>query len=263
VNSTLIRVVVFVCLFLNSAYFSSCSSSKKINTDYLYFRTGADTISTQPAETLIAANDLLSIQVYSKSLSQEQAAIFNIPSTAGSTTQGYQVNAAGNVEMPVIGAVTAQGLTKSQLQMLLAEKLQQYVKDPSVIVRFLEFNVNVLGEVHAPGMQKFNSDRVTIIDAISAAGDLTDYGKREAVTVIREENGKKIHYNIDLRSRAIFESPVYRLQPNDIVYVQPNNLKLKNMDTDQEANRKTGLFLAIISISLSAISLIITTLSLN
>ena len=91
--------------------------------------------------------------------------------------------------MPVIGDIKAAGLSKDSLQFLLEQKLAGYIKGPSVLVRFLGFNVNVLGEVRTPGTHKFLVDNVTVIDAISAAGDLTDYGKREDVTVIREEGG--------------------------------------------------------------------------
>src|SRR3712207_1189008 len=151
--------------------------------------------------------DILSIQVFSKTLNQEQAAIFNILNTSNNgatqTSQvnmaaGYQVSMSGTIDVPVIGGVKAVGLTKEQLQNLLAQKLADYVKSPTVIVRFLQFNVNVLGEVRSPGTHKFFQDRVTIIDAISSAGDLTDNGKRQDVTVIREENGKKIYRKIDL-----------------------------------------------------------------
>ena len=100
-------------------------------------------------------------------------------------------------------------------------------------------------------------DKVSIIDAISAAGDLTDYGKRENVTIIREQEGKKLYYTIDLRSKTLFESPVYILQPNDIVYVSPNSLKLKNLNVDPEKQRRSGLFLAITSVAVSIASLLI------
>jgi polysaccharide biosynthesis/export protein len=245
------------CILLFAVYLISCSSSKNIRKDYLYFRDGRDTVAISPKEIIIKANDLLSIQVFSQTLNQEQAAIFNIPASANSQVQGYQVNENGNIEMPVIGGIKALGLTKDQLQALLVQKLISYVKNPTVLVRFLQFNINVLGEVRTPGTQKFQVDKVTIIDAISAAGDLTDYGKREDVTVIRENSGKKIYHTIDLRDRNLFESPVYVLQPNDIVYVGPNNRKLQNLNINPDAQRKTGLFFTIISVMLSAASIVV------
>lgn len=256
ITQSLLLAVSFAVLL------SSCSSSK-INTNYLYFKNGADTVAAQQKETIIQANDLLSIQVYSRTLNQEQAAIFNIPITANSAAQGYQVSAAGNIDMPVIGAVKAAGLTKIQLQSALVQKLTDNVRNPSVLVRFLQFNVNVLGEVRTPGTQRFNVDRVTIIDALSAAGDLTEYGKREDIMVIREEEGKKIYHTVDLRSKTLFQSPVYTLQPNDIVYVAPNKNKLKSVNIDPDAQRRTGLVFNIISIVITITTLVITSLSLR
>jgi polysaccharide biosynthesis/export protein len=272
-SSSLTSLIILLTLY--SGFLASCSTSKKIKAaDYLYFRNGADTVSIQQKETVIQTYDLLSIQVYSKSSNQEQAAIFNIPpvsapgiSQAGSTSgmagssvsyqPGYQVNASGNIDYPVFGQLKVAGFTIDQLQKTLIQKLSNYVKDPSVIVRFLDFNVNVLGEVHEPGTHRFYANRVTVIDALGAAGDLTDYAKREDIMVIREENGKKVFYKIDLKDKAIFESQVYILQPNDIVYVSPNKYKIKNLSLNpEEKQRKTGVVFGIISIVISLATLI-------
>jgi polysaccharide export outer membrane protein len=216
-------------------------------------------VSIPAKKTNIQPFDILSVQVISRTLNQEQAAIFNYPAGKDGVqqAQGYQVNTGGNIEMPVVGQIKAAGLTLEELEVSIAEKLTNYVKNPGVIVRFLQFDVNVLGEVRNPGIQKFKTDKVTVIDALSSAGDLTDFGRREDVVVIREQYGKKITYRIDLRNRAIFESPVYYLQPNDIVYVNPNKYKLKNLDVDPSAQRKTGLFFSITSILLSIASIIV------
>lgn len=255
---------VITCIVVCTA----CTSSKKINKDYIYFKNGIDTVAVLQKQAIIQPGDELSIQVFSQTGKQEQAAVFNMQTSANSQTngqiqiQGCQVNPAGNIVIPKIGSIKAAGLTKDQLQDVLTQKLiqYQYVLDPLVLVRFLQFNISVLGEVRLPGTQKFQVDRVTIIDAISAAGDLTDYGKREDITVIREEDGKKIYHRIDLRNKDFFESPVYILQPNDIVYVSPNKNKLKNLSADPEVQRKTGLFLTITSVIVSVGTLIITAL---
>lgn len=252
------RLIIFLT-FIALASLTSCGSSKNVSKEHIYFQNGNDTVVSQSKETLIQSNDLLGIQVFSKTLNQEQAAIFNIPSTAG-TSQGYQVNLAGNIELPVIGSVKAAGLTKDQLQVEITQKITSYVKNPSVLVKFLLFNVNVLGEVRSPGVQKFTVDRVTIIDALSAAGDLTDYGKRDNIIVIREEAGKKIYHTVDLRNRELFDSPVYVLQPNDIVYVSPTTGKLKSLSADPEAQRRTGLFFTVSSFIISFAAVIITVL---
>jgi polysaccharide export outer membrane protein len=245
---------------------NSCASSKRINTNYIYFKDGADTVIAQQKEVIIQPKDLLSIQVFSRTLNQEQAAIFNIPIAAGGNAgmgngqvqmQGYQVNTNGNLEMPVIGSVKAAGLTKDQLQASLVTKLTDYVKNPGVLIRFLQFNINVLGEVRTPGTQKFQSDKVTIIDALGAAGDLTDYGNREDIKVIREEAGKRITYTIDLRNKTVFESPVYMLQPNDIVYVSPTKYKLRNLSIDPDTQRKTTIFFSVLTTIVGVATLVV------
>ena len=251
---------VFSTLLFSVIIITSCSSSKNINSDYYYFRDNKDTVVEQAKEILIQPNDVLSITVYSRSLNQDQTTIFNLPASTNTLMQGYQVNRSGNIDMPIIGAIKAIGLTKQELQDTLVKKLTDYVKNPSVIVKFLQFNVNVLGEVHVPGTHKFNVDKVTIIDALSAAGDLTDYGKRDSIIVIREEEGKKITYSIDLRKKSIFNSPVYNLQPNDIVYVSPNKNKLKNLSINPDVQRRTSLIATAVSVAASLTTLIITVL---
>lgn len=252
--------VTSACYIFILGLLTSCGSSRPMNTDYTYFQNGADTVNAAQKLIIIQPNDILSIQVYSNTLNQEQAVIFNVPLSSNNTVQGYQVSPTGNIDMPVIGTVKVIGLSKEALQALLIKKLANYVKDPTVIVRFLQFNVNVLGEVRSPGVQKFNYDRVTLIDALSSAGDLTDYGKRENIAVIREENGTRIYHKIDLRSKSIFDSPVYLLQPNDIVYVSPNKSKLKNLSFDPDVQRRTGLFFTIFSFTLGVASFLITAL---
>ncbi len=209
----------------------SCNSTKRVTKEsFIYFQNGLDSIKyIQSKEPIIQNNDLLSIQVLSTSLNQEQTVPFNTPMSAGVASSGYLVNMSGNVEMPVIGSIKAAGLTQIQLQKSIVEKLSPYVKDPSVVIHFLQFKVNVLGEVKSPGTQKFEADRVTIIDAISSAGDLTDNGKREDISVIREDGNTRKIYKIDLRSGSLFQSPAYLLQSNDIIYVGASDQKFAEL----------------------------------
>src|SRR5450432_125329 len=253
--------------FLFVGLMASCSSTKNIKpAEYIYFRNGADTIFSKQRETVIQPNDLLSIQVYSKTPNQEQAAIYNMPTpsttnnilgAAPGTAPGYQVDATGNIEMPVIGTVKSAGLTISELQNVLIQKLANNVKYPAVLVSFLEFNINVFGEVRSPGLHKFTMDKVTILDAIAASGDLTDFGKRDSITVIREEKGRKVYHYIDLRNKDIFESPVYVMEPNDVVYVPPNRYKLRNLSLNPEKQRTTSTLLSFLLVAISIASLII------
>ena len=264
-----LKTLFAVCISYFFAFgITSCNSSKTLSRDYQYFQNNLDSVASAIQDPVIRPNDLLTIQVYSKTANQEQAAIFNLRNTTGNANAGgalsspslagYTISASGNIEMPVIGTVRAAGLTKEQLSQSLIQKLAPYVKDPSVLIRFLQYNINVLGEVKNPGVKPFVTERVTLIDAVSAAGDLTDFGRRENVLVIREQGGKRSYYSIDLRSGSVFQSPGYYLQPNDVVYVSPNKIKLKALNVDPQAQRRTGLILGIVGTLISIATLIAT-----
>ena len=272
---TILLLQVFL-VFVIAALCTSCESQKKINEtreQFLYFQKNTGTITTAKLkERIIQPSDLISVQVLSNSLNQEQTLIFNLstnsnnavnnsnnpnlnPSTNSVAVPVYLVNTEGNIEMPIIGSVQAIGLTKVQLQDSLVEKISNYVKNPIVLIKFADFKVNVLGEVKLPGAINFVRDKVTIIDAISAAGDLTEYGKREDITVLREENGNKKQYIIDLRDGKLFQSPVYQLQPNDIVYVGANTRKMRSLRDRKWDPTGVQVFLGIASITTALIYL--------
>jgi len=243
------------CIMIASLFIvTGCSSSKKIDTQFLYFQREMDSIeNVQAKETIIKNNDILNIQIFSKSINQDQAAIFNLPNNSG-----YLVGSDGTIDLPLVEHVKAAGLTRVELETSLQSKLSAYVKSPSVLVKFLQFRVNVLGEVKTPGNVSFDKDRVTILDAIGAAGDLTDYGKRQDIIVIREENSVRKSFQVDLQSGKIFQSPVYLLQPNDIVYVGANNRKLKSLLVNPEKGRGFQLFATIFSVALNFAFLVYT-----
>lgn len=231
------KVKLFLAAIISIALLNACHSAKEIGKDYIYFQTQRDNMGIIPMkERLIQVNDLLNVQVVSKTLNQQEAALFNMPAAgisespannAGQNNVGYVVDLQGNIEFPIIGSVRAAGFTRQQLQDALVSKLTTYIKDPSVSIRFLQFNVNMLGEVKNPGIKSFPTDRVTILDALGTSGDLTDDGKRKDVTVIRQESGRNLYIQMDLTSGSLFQSPGYQLQPNDIVYVGPTDTKLK------------------------------------
>lgn len=237
-----------------------------MNQQYLYFQTNLDNLKELPLkERVVQPSDLLSIQVLSNSLNQEQTMIFNMTGNTiaanGSVSisnniPSYLVSAAGTIDMPVIGHLKAVGLTKDQLQDSITDKISAYVKNPIIIIKFSDFKVNVLGEVKTPGTQSFQKDKVTIIDAISAAGDLTDYAKREDITVLREENGVRKHTTVDLRDGNLFRSPVFQLRPNDIVYVAANSKKMKALKYNTYNQKGTQIFLGVATITAALIYLV-------
>lgn len=265
--------VLFAGLAAISCY--SCESPKKINEQnqqYLYFQNNLNNLKEYPLkERIIQPGDLLNIQVLSNSLNQEQTTIFNLTgNTINATgvvitnnTPSYLVSAAGEIDMPVIGKLKADSLTKDQLQANIINKIAAYVKNPIILIRFADFKVNILGEVKTPGTQNFQRDKVTIIDAISAAGDLTDYAKRDDIIVLREENGTVRHYKVDIRDGLLFKSPVYQLHPNDIVYVTANAKKMKALQYSTYNQKGTQTFLGIASITAALIYLISTIIRNN
>lgn len=215
----------------------SCVSKKEIEKSYQLFQTGLDSISNYRYKELsIKEGDNLSIQVYTLATAdQQQVALFNLPNATGkansntavSSNSGgaYVVNSSGEVFLPKIGMFKVAGLTCSQLSEKLKTDWSIYVKDIVVDVRMVGFNVNVLGEVKLQGVQKFNSAQATVLDAIALAGGLNDDAKRTDIRLVREENGKRTSYILDLTSSKIYQSPVFQLQQNDLIYVGAGDSK--------------------------------------
>lgn len=221
----------------------SCTNTKKA----VYFYNVPDTTFMQRApesQTYIQKNDILGIAI--SSLNAEASAIFNPPNNnnirattvTGSNTEpgGYLVGEDGTIQFPVLGNIKAEGLTKKELQdnitnMILSKKL---LIDPLVEIRFLNYEVTVLGEVAKPTVITVPSEKISLLKAIGLAGDLTIYGKRENVLIIREENGKKKTRHVNLNSSNFFSSPYYYLQPNDVVYVQPNKARVASAGRTQQ-----------------------------
>lgn len=240
-----------VCM---AVFFTACTSTKKI----IYLQ---DVVPLkqqeieQKYEVIIHGDDLLAIMVNSRD--PELALPFNMPmvsyqlgSNAGGQQRvlGYLVDTNGNIDFPILGEIHVEGLTRMQLTELIKNKLIEgdLIKDPIVTVQFLNFKISVMGEVGRPGSFTISGDRITLLEALSMAGDLTIYGRRDRVGVIRENNGKRTILFHDLRSADIFNSPCYYLQQNDIVYVEPNKAKSGQSSINQ--NNSIGVLVSVISL---------------
>ena len=164
----------------------------------------------------------------------------------------YVVDTKGDIDFPILGKIHVAGLNCEQLRDLLTERISKDVKDPLVTVTLANFKVVVAGEVNKPGNIPVKGNRVTVLDALSAAGDLTPYGERSNVLVIREENGKRTFAHLDLNSSEVLTSPYYYLQQNDYVYVEPNKIRQANSKYNQDNASK----LTVISTVVSACSVI-------
>lgn len=209
----------------------------------------------QKYEVIIHSDDLLAIMINSRD--PELALPFNMPlvsyqlgSTSGYNQRvlGYLVDTDGDIDFPILGKLHVAGLTRKELTELVKTKLidGDLIKDPIVTVQFLNYKISVMGEVSRPGSFDITSDRVTLLEALSMAGDMTIYGRRDRVAVIREVGGKRTILFHDLRSADIFNSPCYYLQQNDIVYVEPNKAKAAQSGINQ--NNTIGVWVSVLSL---------------
>ncbi len=223
--------VLFFCSLLVIVAVSSCTPTKKVI--YLNNLTAADSAALQTAqnsfETPIQKNDQLWITVGGNNVADLTAlnsASGIVGNTAGGASGGgsvlgYLVEADGTIKVPYLGKIKAEGLSRIQLEVLLAEKFKDYTKNPIVNVRFLNYNITIIGEVTRPGRYNMATERTTILEAIALAGDITYLGKSDNVMVIREENGKRTIERVNLLSKEIFKSPFFYLKTNDVIYVEP------------------------------------------
>jgi polysaccharide export outer membrane protein len=235
----------------------SCASKKEV----LYFNNLSDSVLKQSiplakfTEPIIQKDDILSINIQTISPSTTSANM--LPSGASSSTtaqasSGYLVDNEGLVQIPMIGKLKLAGLTTNQAKELIIEKASVYLKDPVVQVRFVNFKITVIGEVANPATYSVASEKVSIIDVLGMAGDLTIYGKRENIMLIRDNGNQKDVVRLNLSSSDIMQSPYFFLKQNDVVYVSPNKNKIA---TQNSANRQ------FLTIGISVISLALLLLS--
>ena len=251
------------CVMLLLCLTTACTSSKKV----LYLQ-DVDPLKQQlideAYEVKIHNDDLLAILVNSKN--PELALPFNMPmvsyqlgsqSSGQQRVLGYLVNSDGDIDFPILGKIHVAGMTRKELTAYVKQRLidEDLIKDPIITVQFLNFKISVMGEVSRPGSFDITSDRITLLEALSKAGDLTIYGRRDRVAVIREVDGVRTILYHDLRSSDIFKSPCYYLQQNDIVYVEPNKTKTAQSRINQ--NNSANVWLAGLSTLVSIVTLII------
>ena len=249
------KITIILCLLMALV---SCNSSKKI----MYLQdvkvASPEKISSDQAIT-IQPKDMISIVVSSKD--PELAAMFNLPiisnyaglqtPTSGvAKTLGYVVDNQGDINFPIVGKIHAAGLSRWQLQEAIKKELKNrdLLKDMVVTIEFMNFKVSVLGEVNAPGTYQIDGDKVTILEALAMAKDLTIHGVRDGIYVIREQEGQRHTYHLDLRSADIFDSPAYYLKQNDIIYVQPDKVRIGESTLNQNSLKSAGLWISIASL---------------
>lgn len=254
----------YFVLILLVALVTSCSAPK--NVAYLWNSGEVDLSQSQFLyDAKIMPKDVLTITV--NTVNPEASAPFNltVPTTFNNQTrstysqavlQTYLVDNNGIIDFPVLGRVAVGGLTKSQCEQLLHDKIKPYLnasENPVVTVRMSSYSISVLGEVNRPGSYQVSREKINVLEALAQAGDLTIYGVRDNVKLIREDaKGKKRIYLINLNDANLLTSPYYYLQQNDIVYVEPNKVKARNSSIGQS----TTLWISATSILISMASLL-------
>lgn len=259
-KSYLSKFVFSIILFI--FLFTSCVSRKEI----VYFQ-GMELAEQQLTDNSdlsisIKPHDLLTISVSAPE--QEAALPFNLPVVGASNVlnnslisgtpqlQSYLVDDDGNIDFPILGFVKAEGLHRQELATILKNKISKYVQEPIVIIRIVNFQISVLGEVTRPGTFDISDEYISLPQALGLAGDMTIYGLRENVLVMREEKGKTMHAYLDLTDAKIINSPFYYLKQNDVVYVEPNSAQRQS----SSYNRNSSVYISIASVLVSLIVLI-------
>lgn len=233
---------------------SACASAKK-TTYFQDVRNLSQTISSQVSEIKLKPNDKISIVIKSKDptiselfnlpISQQVVGRRTDPSSYESQTQqsqyaaGYTVDSDGNIDFPMIGKIQVAGLTRMEtakyIKQLLEEK--EFATNPIVTVEYMNLHISILGEVKEPGQYIIDQDKITILDALAKAGDLTIYGRRDSVMVIRQDGSKNTTYMVNMTSaKNVLQSPAYFLQQNDVVYVAPNAARSRQTNEFQSTS---------------------------
>lgn len=251
----MLKKLILSCIIV--LMLTSCGSRKEL---VYYQDIDSFKINTSGYTSFLQPDDLLTIIV--KGETPEAVAPYNMPNISYPGTEAralevqrlftYLIDSEGNINFPSLGKVKIGGLTRIDAEHLLLQKLSLYVTNPKVDLRILNFKVSVQGEVTRPGTFPIASERITLLEALSLAGDLTVYGKRTNVLVIRENDGVKSVQRIDLTKSDFINSPYYYLRQNDVVYVEPNKTKVNASVVGPN-----------IGVILSGVSLLVTILALT
>lgn len=256
-----------ISILLAAILLASCATQRRVV--YLQdARPGEQVPIADSYQIRIKPLDRLTVVVNSRN--PELAAPFNAStsynSLSGNTTTGTAagnnalqvrtVDTDGMLQMPLIGAVSCAGKTREELAREIARRIMDggYISDPTVNIQFADMKISVIGEVARPGQYNIVNDRVSLFDALSMAGDLTIYGVRNEVVVIRENDGVRTTATLDLTSRAIYDSPYFYIQQNDVIYVKPNKYKAQSGEISQNRN----FYLSLVGTAISVATLIVT-----
>lgn len=258
-------IFLFVSFFV--LLFTSCRSQREKVVYLQDIQTFNREIIAKPYDVKIEKDDVLNILVSSRNpeLSTPYNQVLATRALARSgyssnSSEGFLVDSKGYINYPILGQIYVEGLTRTELEKEIQKRIisSGFIKDPTVTVQLENFKVSVLGEVARPGSISVKGERITLLEAIGLAGDLTIYGRRDRVFVLRETNGHREVFQTDLRKADLLTSPVYYLHQNDVIYVEPNSKKTQMSEINQNNNVNVwlGVTSTLVSISTLTITLI-------
>ncbi len=243
----------------------SCAAPEKIS----YFQDASQYGISEPLlENHIRLRPEDKISIVVNTSNAELTSLFNLPyisqrigsSTYSSAVSGYTVDAEGNIDFPVLGKLHVEGLTRAETAEYIKNELisKDQAKDPVVTVEFMNLTVAVMGEVAKPGRYAIDKDKLTLLDALSLAGDLTIYGRRDNVMVFRNVDGREISYKVDLCSASsLLLSPAYYIQQDDLIYVEPNEMRARQSTVNGNNVRSTSFWISLASLAASVATLVL------
>jgi polysaccharide export outer membrane protein len=252
----------FFLILLVQLSLTCCVSKKKIN----YFQNipqsdSTNIISNISYTPIFKSDDFLSIVVTASNEEAIKPFVLEVPSGGSQVPNynngiaaraGYLIDENGDIDFPILGKIHLGGLNRSQATELIKNQLSEYITNPVINIRIQNFKVTVLGDVKSPGSFNIPNERITLPEIIGIAGDLNITGLRNNILVIRDINGVKTEYRVDLTSKEVFQSPVYYLSQNDVVYVEPNRAKRNSSLISSTA----GVFISVTSLVLTTINLL-------
>ncbi len=246
---------------------TSCQSTKEIA--YFQDAQNGKRVVTTPRHITLQPEDKITIVVNSRN--QELSNMFNLPyisrqlgssTTNYSSSQGiscYTIDKNGEIDFPELGKVKVSGMTRQEVAEHIKNKLtaSNLIKDHIVTVEYANLTISVLGEVKSPGRYKIDRDAITLLDAISLAGDLNIHGRRDNIQVLRNEGDRKVTYTVSLLSlEDLYNSPAFYLQQNDVVYVEPNKMRARQSTVNGNNVRSSSFWISLASLLTSVITLV-------
>ena len=252
------RLHIFYTIILPIFLFTNCASKKK----FVYFQDNIDSKINPTNKVLLQTGDILSIKIFG--CDEENLKIFNIPTindhninrsyfSGGSVTNGYLIDKNGNIDFPMIGEIKLSELSTEEANQTIKLKLNNFLKDPKVIIHIQNFKITILGDLKNPGTIEVPNEKITLLEAIGIAGDLNITARRDNILILRDENSMIKKYRVDITKSDFINSSVYFLRQNDVIYVEANKPKINS----SKVTGSSSVFVAIASLIITTVNLIL------